>query len=90
MLHIEWDPLVTLEETGGSPILSYNVQHDQGMDSWISVFGVTTYHTQPSAFITDGIVAGTEYKIRIRALNIYGWGSTTQAPYFSVGASGIP
>ena len=63
---------------------------DQGTGDWKSVFGVTTYHSDPSAFITEGIVAGTEYQIRIRALNIYGWGQFSQEPYFTIVASGIP
>jgi len=28
VLHIEWDPLTSLQETGGAEILSYNVQFD--------------------------------------------------------------
>lgn len=85
-----WVPLTTTDQTGDSEILSYNLQYDQGNGSWISVVGVSTYHTETEAFITANLEAGVEYKIRIRALNIYGWSETPAEPYATLSASGIP
>lgn len=58
--------------------------------SWISHLGESSYYTEKYAFITDNLVAGAVYPIRVRALNVYGWSETPAAPYFTVAASGIP
>jgi hypothetical protein len=89
-LHLIWSPLTTSDETGDSAILSYNVQYDQGNDQWMSVIGVASYYTQNEAFITENLEAGVTYKIRIRALNVYGWSDTVGEPYAEIDASGIP
>lgn len=89
-IHLLWSPLTTSEHTGDSIILSYNVQFDQGNGQWMSIVGVSSYYTQTEAFITENLEAGVTYKIRIRALNIYGWSETPEEPYAKIDASGIP
>jgi hypothetical protein len=56
----------------------------------ISHIGESSYYTEKYALITDNLVAGAVYPIRIRALNVFGWSETSAAPYFTIAASGIP
>ena len=73
-----WQP-----NTGGytCQISSYQVQRDQGnntnnatSDIWTSIKGSPTNDTNTFALTSSGIVGGTTYKVRVRALNKYGWG----------------
>jgi len=77
LLQVNWVAL-TGDDTGSSTILSYNLQWDNGTNavSWFDLIGdgVTyPYSTVVSANFTNGIVAGTQYKMRIRAYNALGW-----------------
>ena len=75
-IDFKWDPLVTHTETGGTPILSYNVQWDRGFSGIIffdlagysSDFMLTTYSA------TAKITKGRVYYVRVRAKNYWGWG----------------
>ena len=71
-----WDPLLTLEETGGSPIISYDVQWDAGYNGivWYHLAGYSFDFKQTTYLASAKIVKGTTYKIRIRAKNYWGWG----------------
>ena len=59
VLHIVWTRLVTPTETGYSPILSYNLQYDQGSNTWVDVVGATEYYDLDEVFITAGVTPGT-------------------------------
>lgn len=89
-LDVRWIPLISPTEIGDSEILSYNLQYDQGINTWVDVIGQSSYYPNTQIIITDGIQAGVTYNFRIRALNIYGWSSQFSFPYVSIMASGIP
>ncbi len=62
-------------------IQSYHVQRDQGNntssalpDEWTDIKGLSTLDTATWAATSSGIVGGTTYKVRVRALNKHGWG----------------
>jgi len=74
-VELVWEALVTAAETGGSPILSYNAQWDQGnagpfenLVGYLSDFAATGFT------VTSGISPGAEYRFRVRAKNMWGWG----------------
>ena len=75
MLKVEWTALTT-EQRGGANILSYKLVWDGGLGGSVDLelTSVTTYYTELSYTITDGIQAGEEYLFKVQALNIYGWG----------------
>lgn len=90
LLQVEWTELVTRAETGDSPILSYNLEYDQGTNTWVTVVGETQNYQLSSVIITENVVAGTIYTFRIRAKNVYGWSPQYSYPYIQIAASGKP
>jgi hypothetical protein len=86
---VDWQPLVTSLETGDSAILSYNLQYDQGIDSWVSIVGESTFYTLTSATVTD-LAKGLTYQFKIQALNIYGWSPEQTMPFAQVKAAEEP
>ena len=56
-------------------------------DVWIDLRGLSPLSTS-NTYSTSAVIAGTTYKMRVRALNKYGWG-----PFSNVGnirAAGAP
>jgi hypothetical protein len=71
-------------ENGGSPILQYEVQYDDGTrGSYHSV-----YTLNPVIVASYGINRGLEYRTRYRAMNFNGWGEYSPVGYIE--AAGIP
>lgn len=69
---------LTGDNTGSSPVLSYNLQWDAGTNAatWTDLIGdgvVSPYSTATAYLFSDNVFAGTTYKMRIRAYNIHGW-----------------
>ena len=67
-LYVSW----TLDDDGGSNITEYQVQWKsgaQGFDGTRSVSGLTT-----TSRLIDNLINGTEYDVRVRAMNSAGWG----------------
>lgn len=61
--------------TGGSPIISYELQMDDGLGGQFNeVVGFTTPYTLNSRIITSNIDSGRQYRFRYRAQNIHGFG----------------
>eukprot|EP00347_Sterkiella_histriomuscorum_P011727 403371340 len=62
--------------TGGSPVISYNLQWDAGNDqvNWYDLVGLSPAYTSTSYILTSGVTYGKTYYFRVRAKNIYGWG----------------
>lgn len=60
---------------GGSSIISYNLQYDQGTSgvSWTDLTGVDTDYTSLSTTVSD-VSAGGSYLFRVRAENLQGFG----------------
>ena len=75
-----WDPLETLEETGGTDILSYNVQWDSGTDGYqfLHLVGYAAIFMETEYSISSHIEVGKSYQVRIAAKNYWGWGSYSE------------
>ena len=74
----------TTAENGGSPILQYELQCDDGArGAYRSV-----YTLNPINIITEGISSGQEYRLRYRAMNFNGWGPLSAIAY--IVAAGVP
>lgn len=71
-----WSELVTEAETGGTNIISYNVQWDAGTDgaSWSNLAGYSSNYIELEYQSTANVAAGVTYKLRVRARNYWGWG----------------
>lgn len=75
-IEIDWASLTTNFETGGSPIISYNLQWDSGSSgaTFTDLVGFTSHYLGTSFIVTTGVTAGTTYKFKVRAQNAHGWG----------------
>lgn len=76
-LQINWVALQG-DLTGSALIDSYNLQWDNGTNSvtWTDLSGdgiISSFSTLTTLQITNGVVAGTTYNIRVRARNALGW-----------------
>ena len=68
-------PLLSAQ-SGGSIILSYSLEMDDGKGGSFTIIGCgTTYCLNTAYTITSGISSGVIYRFRYRALNIAGWSS---------------
>ena len=82
-IKISFDPLVSDLETGGSQILSYNLEIDRSDDNFVDVFGgseIDTYTTEAligAPLVEEGFVFG----FRFRARNVYGWSEWSPVTY---------
>jgi hypothetical protein len=85
-----WNALSASAETGGAAILSYNVQWDQGLGTgvWSSLVGYSSDFSAQTLTVTSGIQAGTVFKFRVRAKNMWGWGPFSAE--LSVTPSAVP
>ena len=62
-VQVTWSALEG-DATGGSPIVSYNLQWDQGSgiaDDWHNVQGFSPYSTLREVTLSNEIVPGTQY-----------------------------
>lgn len=89
-IEVHWTALLTNAEIGGSAILSYNLQFDQGAGLWSDLVGYSSDFTQLTYIVTDGLTKGVSYSFRIRARNIYGWALLFSDPSTVIKTSGVP
>lgn len=89
-IEVFWSALTTEAETGGSAILSYNLQYDQGGNLWTDLAGFTNDYTLLTYTVTDNLALGVDYQFRIKARNIYGWAALFSDPVKIIKASGVP
>jgi len=62
-------------ENGGSTILSYNLQWDNGNGVVnVNLVGYSTPYLHPYFTVISGVTAGALYNFKYRARNVYGWG----------------
>ena len=89
-LVFSWDALVTEEETGGTSIVSYNVQWDAGTNGqfWSNIVGYSSNFIETEYTATTAIMAGHSYLIKVRAKNFWGWGTFSDT--ISIKASTVP
>jgi hypothetical protein len=74
-LHIEWLALVFGQPTGGASIDSYHLQWDQGTGAWADLVGQDgSYQLLTTHTVNSGVVGGEDYRVRVRAHNVHGWG----------------
>ena len=64
-IDFEWDRLTTLEETGGTNILSYNVQWDKGNDGYqfTNRVGYSAIYDENTYSISANIEVGKSYQV---------------------------
>lgn len=76
-VHVVWVTQTTDVQTGGTPILSYNLQWDEGTgnDVWVDLVGFPTDYLQTSYTVTEGVSKGIDYRFRLRSKNLYGFGA---------------
>lgn len=61
---------------GGSPILVYNIQYDDGnRGDYRDIYSLSPAHTIP------GVEGGAQYRFRYRARNFNGWGPFSEVRY---------
>ena len=77
-IQIQWNPIEdNSEETGGSVILSYNLQWKQkySLDDFTDLVGQNGSPALVAEFIqTENVFAGVTYSFRVRAQNALGFG----------------
>lgn len=78
-IQVLWNGLTTDVETGASTIVTYNLQWHGGADdygaAWVSLTGEVSNYVDTAYIVTGGVVKGAAYRFRIRAKNIWGWGT---------------
>ena len=80
-IKLDWNEL-TGDATGGSPIDSYHLQWDQGLntDTYSDLKGQDgAFDTAVTFTITD-LTPGGLYKFRLRAHNVHGWSTDYSTP----------
>jgi len=89
-LVFRWSLLTTGSETGGTEIISYNVQYDRGTNSktWYNLAGFVSNFIDSEYIATAEINKGTSYNVRVRARNYWGWGEFSEI--LTIKASTVP
>ena len=70
-LKLSW-PALQNARTGYSPILSYELQIQNGF-LWVSVKGQNGALDTSTVFTVNGLNENTYYYFRVRAFNVHGW-----------------
>ncbi len=67
-------PMTDTVETGGSPIVSYSLEWDNGSNSasFVVLNGVTENNIM-LRYVMNDLTAGMTYRFRYRVRNIFGW-----------------
>ena len=89
-IDFQWDELVSLTDTGGSPILSYHVEWDRGSAGlyFLNLAGYVAVYDATSYSITAHVTTGVSYQVRVRAKNYWGWGEYSDV--LTIRASSVP
>lgn len=99
VLHTYWTKFSDYSLPAGgvkSAIQSYNLQRNEGnntdpgvdTDTWLDINGLSPLSLVNDFQTSEGIIGGTTYKVRVRALNKYGWGPWGQ--FFSIRCARAP
>ena len=68
--------------SGGSPIISYELQMDDGMSGeFSSVNGIKINSLLTTYTVTTNVIKGRRHRFRYRAKNIVGWGPYSDDSY---------
>jgi len=84
-------PELVGQDTGGSPILSYNLQYNSGGSSttYVSLIGENP-NSLILTFTKGGLIPDIIYSFRYRVKNKYGWNSDSYSPLLHARAAGLP
>lgn len=84
-------PEVVGQPTGGSDILSYNLQYNSGGSSanFVSVIGETP-NSMILTFTKGGLTPDVIYSFRYRIKNKYGWNEGGYSPILQALAASLP
>ena len=86
LVDVQWDFLTAADADGGSAILSYSLEADDGQGGeFVAAVGGSPEteagrYTLNSHSLTTAIISGLAYRVRYRAYNAHGWG-----PYSPIG-----
>lgn len=75
---VSYGPLTGVS-TGGSTILSYELQWNQGTGSWQSLVGYNPFSTATTYVTPSTLTTGQQYQFKYRAANAQGWGPFSDA-----------
>lgn len=86
---LNWSRIVSNANTGGSAILSYGLEWDNGSNGavWSGIDGYSLVELGTS-FTVSTVQPGQVYNFKLQAKNIYGWGEFSQT--LAVAAAGVP
>lgn len=91
-LDVGWAFLTLDSETGGSAVVSYALDVDDGAGgSFNEIVGgspTTNPYTLNSKIVTTAIASGATYRARYRAYNVHGWGA--YSPIGTIAAATTP
>jgi hypothetical protein len=73
-IKVDWPEIISSLHIGAVPIVSYSLEWNQGIDSWVSLIGDPSDSLALSFTVTNSVVAGNKYSFRLRAKNLHGWG----------------
>jgi hypothetical protein len=93
-ISIIYQALTTISQTGGSVIMGYNLQMDDGMGgSFTDIFGSNndpvTSDNMILYYTAFNLIRGRNYGFRYRGRNVFGW-SSTFSPVIYILAIEIP
>ena len=91
-LDVNWDFLAGPGDDGGSPILSYGLDVDDGAGGAFTPAAggspLTAPYTLNSKQLTTAVISGATYRVRYRAYNVHGWGP--DSPIGTIIAASLP
>jgi len=92
-IDVNWSALTIAADYGGSSVLSYHLQYDNGTNAvtWRDVIGLAPDSLATSVIVSSNVVSGTQYGFRVRARNIFGWGPYSAVTYIKAAREpGVP
>jgi len=72
MMVISWTALTSATDTGNSAITAYNLYWDAGAGTSATI---SLYEGLTTSYTLTGLISGKNYRFKIRAKNIYGYGT---------------
>ena len=83
-IEVQWLALTTAEETGNTAIVSYQLLWDNNSGT----ADIVLHESDTLSFLVDSLAEGSDYKFRVIARNVYGYGETSDE--VTIRASDVP
>ena len=83
-IEVQWLALTTAEETGNTAIVSYQLLWDNNSGT----SDIVLHESDTLSFLVDSLAEGSDYKFRVIARNVYGYGETSDE--VTIRASDVP